>query len=47
LHIETTSFADGTYKLIQELDGDISEAQANIFGINRSPELRFGRVKGY
>jgi len=30
LHIETTSLADGTYELIQELDGDFSEAQANI-----------------
>jgi hypothetical protein len=25
-HIETTSLADETYKLIQETDGDISEA---------------------
>ena len=30
IHIETTSQADGTYKLIQEPDGDFSEAQANI-----------------
>ena len=29
-HIEITSLADGTYELIQEPDGDISEAQANI-----------------
>ena len=29
-HIETTSLADGTYELIQEPYGDISEAQANI-----------------
>ena len=29
-HIEITPLADGTHKLIQEPDGDISEAQANI-----------------
>ena len=29
-HIEATSLADGTYELIQEPEGDISEAQANI-----------------
>ena len=29
-HIEAISLADGTYELIQEPDGDISEAQANI-----------------
>ena len=28
--IETTSLVDGTYKLIQEPDEDISEAQANF-----------------
>ena len=29
MHIETTSLADGTYDLIQEPDGDFSEAQIN------------------
>ena len=29
-HIEATSLADGTYELIQELDGDISEAHINV-----------------
>ena len=29
MHIKTTSLADGTYELIQEPDGDFSEAQAN------------------
>ena len=30
LHIEITSLADRTYELIQEPDGDISEAQINV-----------------
>jgi len=30
LHIEITPLVDGTYELIQEPDGDISEAQANV-----------------
>ena len=30
LHIEIISLVDGTYELIQEPDGDISEAQVNI-----------------
>ena len=29
-HIEITPSVDGTYKLIQEPNGDISEAQANV-----------------
>jgi len=29
-HIEATPLADGMYELIQEPDGDFSEAQANI-----------------
>ena len=37
MHIETTSLADGTYELIQELDGDISEAQANILELTEVP----------
>ena len=36
-HIETTSLADGTYELIQEPDGDISEAQANIIELTEVP----------
>ena len=36
-HIETTSLADGTYELIQELDGDISEAQANVVELTEVP----------
>ena len=30
LYIETTSLVDGTYELIQESDGNFSEAQINI-----------------
>jgi hypothetical protein len=30
LHIEVISLADGTYELIQEPDGGISKAQANV-----------------
>ena len=30
MHIEIISLVDGTYELIQEPDGDISEAQVNI-----------------
>ena len=37
LHIETTSLADRTYKLIQEPDGDFSEAQANIVELTEVP----------
>ena len=37
LHIETTSQADGTYELIQEPDGDFSEAQANIVELTEVP----------
>ena len=36
-HIEITSLADGTYELIQELDGDFSEAQANIVELIEAP----------
>jgi len=36
-HIEITPFADGTYELIQELDGDISEAQANVVELTEAP----------
>ena len=37
MHIETTSLADGTYELIQEPDGDFSEAQANTAEITEVP----------
>ena len=36
-HIEITPLADGTYELIQELDGDISEAQANVVELTEVP----------
>jgi len=36
-HIEATSLADGTYELIQEPEGDISEAQANIVELTEVP----------
>ena len=32
-----TSLADGTYELIQEPDGDFSEAQANILELTEVP----------
>ena len=37
IHIETTSQADGTYELIQEPDGDIFEAQANVGELTKVP----------
>ena len=37
LHIETISLIDGTYELIQEPDGDFSEAQANIVELTEVP----------
>ena len=36
-HIEITPLADGTYELIQEPDGDISEAQANVVELTEVP----------
>ena len=36
-HIETTSLADRTYELIQEPDGDISKAQANVVELTKVP----------
>ena len=36
-HIEITTLVDGTYELIQEPDGDISEAQANIVELTEAP----------
>ena len=39
LHIETTSLADGTYELIQESDGNFSEAQVNVFKLSEAPNF--------
>ena len=36
-HIEVTPLADGTYELIHEPDGDISEAQANVVELTEVP----------
>ena len=36
-HIEITPLVDRTYELIQEQDGDISEAQANIVELTEAP----------
>ena len=36
-HIEVTPLADGTYELIQEPDGDFSEAQTNIVELTEAP----------
>ena len=36
-HIEVTQLVDGTYELIQEPDGDISEAQANVVELMEVP----------
>jgi len=38
-HIEITPLADGTYELIQEPDGDISEAQANVVDLTEVPNF--------
>ena len=37
MHIETTSLADGTYELIQKIEGDISEAQINTMELTEAP----------
>ena len=39
LHIEIISLVDGTYELIQEPDGDISEAQANVVDLTEVPNF--------
>ena len=36
-HIEITPLADRMYELIQKLDGDISEAQANVVELTEVP----------
>ena len=38
-HIEVTLLADGTYELIQEPDGDFSEAQVNTAEITKVPNF--------
>ena len=38
-HIEITLLADGTYELIQDSDGDFSEAQTNIVELTKAPNL--------
>ena len=38
-HIEVTPLANGTYELIQEPDGDFSEAQVNTVEITKVPNL--------
>ena len=37
LHRETTSLADETHELLQEPDGDISKAQANVAELTEVP----------
>ena len=39
MHIETTPLAEGTYELIQEPDGDFSEAQVNTAEITKVPNF--------
>ena len=36
-HIEITPLADGTYELIQDPDGDFSEALDNVVNITEAP----------
>ena len=36
-HIEITLLVDGTYEFIQEPDGDISKAQANVIELTKVP----------
>ena len=37
MHIEANSLADGTYEIIQEPDGDFSEAQINTVELTEAP----------
>jgi hypothetical protein len=38
LHVDTTTFADGTYKISQESAEDVSEDQVNITkGLSEAP----------
>jgi hypothetical protein len=42
-HVDLTTLADGTYKLIPEPDEGISEAQVNVTkGLFEAPKPRFG-----
>ena len=45
MHIETTSLADRTYELIQELHGDISEVQANVAELTEVPNFDSEELK--
>ena len=45
MHIETTSLADRTYELIQELEGDFFEAQANIVELTEAPNSDLKELK--
>ena len=38
-HIEVTPLADGTYELIQESDGDFSEARVNVAELTEAPNF--------
>ena len=38
-YIEITPLVDGTYELIQDSDGDFSEAQANIIELTEAPNF--------
>ena len=38
-HIEVTPLVDGTYEIIQEPDGDFSEAQVNTAEITKVPNF--------
>ena len=39
MHIEVIPLADGTYELIQEPDGDFSDAQINAAELTEIPNL--------
>ena len=39
LHIEITPLVDGTYELIQQPNGDISEAQTNVAELTEVPNV--------
>ena len=39
MHIKVISLEEGTYELIQEPDGDISKAQANVAELTEVPNV--------
>ena len=45
LHIEIISLVDGTYELIQEPDGDNSEARTNIMELTEVPNSNSEELK--